>query len=367
MSKTHVPFNDLHFMHNDIRNQLDSAYAAVIDRSIYILGNECSSFEKEFAAYCGTKHCVGVASGLDAITLLLKAYGIGQGDEIIIPSNTFIATALAVSSTGATPVLVEPDIQSYNIDPNKIEERITTKTKAIIAVHLQGLAADMKSIMHIAKKYQLKVIEDSAQAHGAIYHGTKTGNLGDAAAFSFYPGKNLGALGDGGCITTNDPILAEKVRCLANYGSDYKYHHIYKGVNSRLDELQSAFLRVKLLNLDKWNAYRQHVAQQYLNGIINPNIILPLGSTASHSHTYHVFAIRSKKRDQLESYLKALNIETVKHYPIPIHKQLAYSELNNYSLPIAEEISSTILSIPMFYGISDDQINYVIEALNNFE
>lgn len=363
-----IPFADFAPMHNEIRAQLDSAYNKVMDSNYFIQGNECSQFEDEFAAYCDAKYCIGVATGLDALYLILKAMGIGANDEVIVPSNTFIATALAVSYVGATPVFVEPDISTYNIDVERIENSISDKTKAIIAVHLQGRPADMDSINAIAKKHGLKVIEDAAQAHGTRYKGRKVGTLSDAAGFSFYPGKNLGALGDGGCVVTNNKEIADKVRALGNYGSDYKYHHIYKGTNSRLDELQAAFLRVKLPMLDKWNEDRKRIAEKYLSGINNDMIKLPVKATDEYDHVYHVFVIRCEKRDELETYLKENGIATVKHYPIAMHMQDAYADLNIAPglLPIAEEISRTVLSIPMYYGMKDEQIEYVIEKLNAF-
>lgn len=355
-------------MHNEIRQELDSAYNRVLDKSYFIQGDECRKFEEEFAEYCGVKYCVGVATGLDALFLILKAMNIGNGDEVIVPSNTYIATALAVSYTGAKPIFVEPEIETFNINPSRIEEKITSNTKAIITVHLQGRTANMEAINVIAKKHNLKVIEDAAQAHGAKYKGKKAGSLGDAAGFSFYPGKNLGALGDGGCVTTNDKALADKVRALGNYGSDYKYHHIYKGVNSRLDEIQAAFLRVKLPNLDRWNEDRRATAKKYFEGIKNPLIKLPLKSTDEFEHIYHVFVIRCDKRDELEKYLNDNGIGTVKHYPIPMHEQECYKDLGikHGELPIAEEISRTVLSIPMYYGMTDEEINYVIEVINKF-
>ena len=363
-----VPFATFFPMHNEIRKDLDNAYTQVLDRSYFIQGEECTKFEEEFAAYCGAKYCIGVATGLDALWLVLKAMGIGKGDEVIVPSNTYIATALAVSFVGATPVFVEPTIETYNIDVTKIEEKINENTKAIIAVHLQGRAADMDVVNAIAKKHNLKVIEDAAQAHGTKYKGRKVGTLGDATGFSFYPGKNLGALGDAGCVITNDKELAEKVRALGNYGSDYKYHHIYQGTNSRLDEMQAAFLRVKLPHLDKWNADRKRIAEKYLNGIKNPLIKLPLASTDEYEHIYHVFVIRCDRRDELEKYLNDSGIGTVKHYPIPMHLQEAYKELalKQGDLPIAEEISNTVLSIPMYYGMTDKEVEYVIEVVNKF-
>lgn len=364
-----VPFATFLPMHNEIRKDLDNAYNQVLYRSHFIQGEECTKFEEEFAAYCGAKYCIGVATGLDALWLVLKAMGIGKGDEVIVPSNTYIATALAVSFVGATLVFVEPTIETYNIDVTKIEEKINENTKAIIAVHLQGRAADMDVVNAIAKKHNLKVIEDAAQAHGTKYKGRKVGTLGDAAGFSFYPGKNLGALGDAGCVVTNDKELADKVRALGNYGSDYKYHHIYQGTNSRLDEIQSAFLRVKLPHLDKWNADRKRIAKKYLEGINNPLIKLPLASTEEYEHIYHVFVIRCDRRDELEKYLNENGIGTVKHYPIPMHLQEAYKELGlkQGDLPIAEEISNTVLSIPMYYGMTGEEVEYVINVINKFE
>lgn len=363
-----IPFVSFVPMHNEIRKELDAAYAKVMDSNYFIQGTECAKFEEEFAEYIGSKYCIGVANGLDAIYLILRAMGIGAGDEVIVPSNTYIATALAVSYTGATPVFVEPTMETYNIDVTRIEEKITDKTKVIIPVHLQGRAADMDAVNAIAAKYGLKVIEDSAQAHGAKYKGTKIGTLSDAAAFSFYPGKNLGALGDGGCVTTNDKELADKIRAIGNYGSDVKYHHIYMGTNSRLDEIQAAFLRVKLAKLDKWNEARREIAARYLSEINNPLIKLPLATSDEYEHVYHVFVIRCDKRDELEAYLKDRGIGTVKHYPIPMHLQPAYSELNipQGALPIAEEISNTVLSIPMYYGMTDEEIGYVIDTINAF-
>ena len=363
-----IPFADLRPMHDEIRADLDSAYKKVMDNSWFIQGKELEAFEKEFAEYVGVKNCIGVATGLDALYLVLKAYGIGAGDEVIVPSNTFIATSLAVSYAGATPVFVEPVLETFNIDASRIEDAITPKTKAIMAVQLQGRCCDMDEINRIAKAHGLKVIEDAAQAHGAKYKGKMAGALGDAAGFSFYPGKNLGALGDGGCVTTNDDELAAKVRALGNYGSDYKYHHIYKGTNSRLDEMQAAFLRVKLPHLDKWNENRRQIAARYLAEIKNPLIKLPLPTDDDYEHIYHVFVIRCDKRDELEKYLSDNGIHTVKHYPIPMHLQGAYADLQmrEGSLPIAEEISRTVLSIPMYYGMTVEQVDYVIEKLNEF-
>ena len=364
-----VPFVSFDSMHNEIRMQLDNAYKFVMDSNYFIHGQACVQFEKEFADYCGVKYCIGVGNGLDALMLILRAMEIGIGDEVIVPSNTYIATALAVSYVGATPVLVEPHIETFNINTDLIEEKITEKTKAIIAVHLQGRPADMDSINSIAKKHNLRVIEDAAQAHGAKYKGKKVGSLGDAAGFSFYPGKNLGALGDSGCVTTNNKVIADKVRALGNYGSDYKYHHIYKGVNSRLDEMQAAFLLVKLKQLDNWNVERRRIAARYLSEIKNPLITLPKASNEDYEHVYHVFVIRCKERDRLEAYLKENGIGTLKHYPIPMHFQGAYKDLDlkEGDLPIAEENSRTVLSIPMYYGMTDEEVSTVIKIINCFE
>ena len=364
-----IPFVDLTPMHKEIKKELDQAYNRVVYReSNFILGKECSLFEKEYAKYVGAKHCVGVASGLDALYLSLKALDIKKGDEVIIPSNTFIATALAVSYVGATPVFVEPTIETYNIDVSKIEEKITKRTKCIIPVHLQGRPADLKPILKIAKKYKLHVIDDAAQAHGTKYKGKRIGSLTEITCWSFYPGKNLGALGDAGCITTNNKKLADKIRILGNYGSDYKYHHILKGNNSRLDELQAAFLRVKLKKLDKWNNARKKLATRYIKEVKNPLIKMPLRPTSDFDHIYHVFSIRCKKRNNLEKYLNKHGISTVKHYPIPMHLQKAYKELSlkKTSFPISEEISDTQLSIPIYYGLKKEEQTYIIKLLNNF-
>lgn len=360
-----IPFSTVEMMHNEIEAEMLEKFQEVYENHWFIQGKEVDKFEEEFAAYCGTKYCVGCGNGLDALYLILRAYGIGKGDEVIVPSNTYIATALAVSYTGAMPVFVEPRLESYNINPEEIEQKITGKTKAIIAVHLYGQPAEMEEIIKLARKYQLKVIEDSAQAHGAVYQGKRTGSLGDAAGFSFYPGKNLGALGDGGAVVTDDQELADKVRALGNYGSDYKYHHIYQGNNSRLDEVQAGLLRVKLKELERWNKERVRIAQRYLTEITNPDIILPVTGKDS-THVYHIFAVRCKARDALEKYLQEKGIGTNKHYPIPIHLQGAYSELHipEGALPLAEEISKTQLSLPMYYGMTEEQISYVIDALN---
>lgn len=364
-----IPFATVKNIHLEIQHEMQKKFEEVYNKHWFIHGEEDKEFEKEFATFCNTKYCIGCGTGLDAISLILKAMGIGNGDEVIIPSNTFIATALAVSYAGATPVLVEPNIETYTINPSIIEEKITKKTKAIIAVHLYGRVADMDSILEIAHKYQLNVIEDAAQAHGATYKDRIVGSLGDAAAFSFYPGKNLGALGDGGAITTNNLELADKIRMLGNYGAKEKYHHEYLGTNSRLDELQAGFLRIKLSHLREWNDERSRIANQYLKGITNNKIILPLPSDSEYYNVWHLFVIRTKYRDELEKYLEKRGIGTTKHYPIPIHKQGAYknTSLIKENLPIAEEISKTVLSIPMYNGMRNEEIRYVIESINDFK
>ena len=368
MGKMTVPFASFKPMHTELREQLDRAYHRVMDSSRFILGEECKAFEAEFAAYCGAECCVGVANGLDALVLILKAMEIGAGDEVIVPANTFAATALAVTYAGAKPVFAEPEPASFNMDPDRLEAAITDRTKAIIPVHLQGRPADMDRILQVAGKYRLKVIEDAAQAHGVRYKGSKVGTLADAAAFSFYPGKNLGALGDGGAVVTNDCALADKVRSLANYGSARKYFHSYKGVNSRLDELQAAFLRVKLTQLDKWNEARAAIAKQYFAGIANGKIVLPLMPDADFGHIYNVFAIRCRERDALEKYLGDHGVGTVKHYPVPVHLQECYADLGHKrgDFPIAEEIADTVISLPMFCGMTDQQVQYVTDVINRF-
>lgn len=365
--KMYVPYASVKEMHQEIQNDIRMKFDEVYRRNWFIQGEELNKFEEEFASYCDSSFCIGCGNGLDALVLILKAYGIGAGDEVILPSNTFIATALAVIYTGAVPVFSEPDLSDYTMDVHKIEEKITEKTKAVIAVHLYGQPADMDAILAVSKKYGLKLIEDAAQAHGAFYKGRKTGSLADAAGFSFYPGKNLGALGDGGAVVTNDQKLAEKVRALGNYGSDYKYHHIYQGMNSRLDELQAAFLRIKLSKLDRWNERRREIAEMYVNMINNPLVILPYVRKDCES-VYHIFAVRCKERALLERYLNEKGVGTNKHYPIPMHLQKAFSELGfqRGDFPIAEEISDTELSIPLYYGMSQKQVEYVADCINSF-
>ena len=362
-----VPFSDFRPLEKEIESKLKVAFERVLTNSWYIKGEEDVQFEKAFAEYCGSRNCVGVGNGLDALMLSLKALEIGKGDEVILPANTYIATALAVSYVGATPVLIDADITTYNLDLKLVEQAITDRTKAIIPVHLYGRPCDMDAIMEIAHKHELYVVEDCAQAHGAVFKGRKVGTFGDVAGFSFYPGKNLGALGDAGAVLTNNDELAERVRCLGNYGSEKKYHHSYLGNNSRLDELQAAFLSVKLEILDKTNTFRKNVANRYLSEIRNQEVILPAINQDSES-VWHVFAIRSNRRDELKRYLEEKGIITNIHYPIPIHLQKCYKDLGHHKgdYPVAEEISTSELSIPMYYGMKDEEITYVIDAINGF-
>lgn len=361
-----IPFLDLKKLNAQYAQELKKAAARVIDSGWYINGKEVTTFEKDFAAYCGVRYCIGVSNGLDALKLILRAYEIGPGDEVIVPSNTYIASILAISEVGATPILVEPTIESYNLDPNLIESKITSSTKAILVVHLYGLVAEMTPIIEFAKKHQLKVIEDAAQAHGAIYNGKRVGSLGDAAGFSFYPGKNLGALGDAGAITTNDDELAEKLLALRNYGSKKKYENIYKGYNHRLDEMQAALLQVKLPCLDMDNEKRRIIANKYLEEIVNSNIILPKKPENAEQTVWHVFVIRTKERDRLQEYLLDNCIQTVIHYPIPPHKQEAYIEMKEERFPISEQIHSEILSIPISPVQTIEDTEKIIKIINKF-
>ncbi|MGL4604025.1 MAG: DegT/DnrJ/EryC1/StrS family aminotransferase [Iodobacter sp.] len=357
-----IPFLDLKAINQVHRTELIEAFTRTLDSGWYIMGKELKQFEASFAEYCGAEHCIGVSNGLDALHLILRAYGIGAGDEVIVPSNTYIATWLAATYAGATPVPVEPVERTYNLDPALIEAAITPKTKAIIVVHLYGQPADMDPIMAIAEKHGLKVIEDGAQAHGASYKGKKVGTLGHAAGFSFYPGKNLGALGDAGAVTTNDADLAEKVRVLLNYGSKVKYHNEVQGYNCRLDELQAALLAVKLPFLDKETQRRKEIAEQYNAGLKGFPLLLPV-VISDASSAWHVYVVRVEKRDQFQKDLAAKNIGTVIHYPIPPHQQPAYSEFNQLSFPIAEVIHQQVISLPMGPTMSDEEVQEVIAAV----
>ena len=364
-----ISFLDLKGLNAQYRAELIEACSRVIDSGWYIQGNECKEFDKEFASYCGTKYAIGVANGLDALILILRAYkemGImSNGDEVIVPSNTYIASILAISQNNLVPVLVEPDINTYLLDSSKIEEKITSKTKAILPVHLYGQTCEMDAINEIAKKHNLKVIEDSAQSHGAYFQDKKSGNLGDASGFSFYPGKNLGALGDGGAVTTNDEELANTIKALGNYGSHKKYENLYKGVNSRLDELQAAMLRVKLRYLDNEVEKRIDIANYYLENIKNESIILPTIRN-ENNHVWHLFVIRTTKREELQKYLLDNGIQTLIHYPIPPHKQNAYQEWNSESYKISEQIHDEILSLPISGIQSFEDTQKIVKVINDF-
>ncbi len=360
-----IPFLDLKSPYNELKEELDGAYHRVMDSGWYILGKEVELFENEYAAYCGTDYSIGVGNGLDALHLILRAWDIGPGHEVIVPSNTYIATWLAVSYAGATPVPVEPDKLSCNIDSELIEQAITDKTRAIMPVHLYGQPADMEAILHVAEKYDLKVIEDAAQSQGALYKGRRSGSLGHAAGHSFYPGKNLGAFGDGGAVTTNDDQLAERVQALRNYGSKKKYYNDYKGFNSRLDEMQAAFLRVKLKKLDEWNERRRVIAKYFLNELKDiPDLILP-SVIDSAEPVWHLYVIRHPHRDQLQHKLSLEGIGTLIHYPVPPHLSEAYADegLALDSMPIAEEMAATVLSLPIGPHLSKDQAQQIVASV----
>jgi len=365
-----VEFLELKSTYFELKSEIDRAVVGVLESGRYILGENVESFEKEFARYCGSKYCVSVGSGLSALELILKAYGIGPGDEVIVPSNTYIATVLAVSNAGATPVFVEPDKNTYNIDPSGIESNITKNTKALIAVHLYGQTADIEKIKPICKSHGLKLIEDAAQAHGAEHRAVKAGSLGDAAGFSFYPSKNLGAFGDGGAVTTGDESVAGFIRLAANYGSDKKYYNPIKGVNSRLDEVQAAVLRVKLKYLDKWNAQRAELARYYmehLNPRNNKDFIKPhCGS--GNKHVWHLFVVRTSKRRELIAHLDKHSIGYLIHYPVPPYQQGAYKELShlNERFCLTSKLSDQILSLPMGIHLTEEHLDYTCRVINDF-
>lgn len=370
-----IKFLDLQKINLTHKGEIEDAILKIFHSGWYILGEAVDKFEKNFASFCGVKHCIGVSNGLDALILILRAYiemGLmKEGDEVIVPANTYIATILSITHNKLKPVLVEPNIETYNIDPSLIEEKITAKTKAIMPVHLYGQCADMDAINSIAKKYNLLVIEDAAQAQGASYNGVRTGNLGDAAGFSFYPGKNLGALGDAGAVTTNDDKLAETIKALRNYGSHKKYYNLYKGYNNRLDEIQAAILNVKLKYLDEENQRRRNIANYYCSNIKNEKIILPIDHSSLNiehylSHIWHLFVIRTTERDKLQQYLTDKGIQTVIHYPVPPHKQPAYKEWNELSFPITENIHNAVLSLPISPMMTNDEINYVVKVMNEY-
>lgn len=360
-----ISFLDLSQINNRFRDEIDFRFKKILDKGHYLQGEQNELFCEHFAQFCGTKFAVGVANGLDALNLIIRAHGYGAGDEIIVPANTYIATILAISENGCTPVLVEPDINTYNIDPDKIEAAITPKTRAIMVVHLYGQAVQMQKVWEIAKKHGLKVFEDCAQAHGAFYQNKRVGNLSDAGAFSFYPGKNLGCMGDGGAVVTNDENVYKKVKALANYGSDRKYHHIYKGTNSRLDELQAAVLDVKLPHLDADNARRREIASYYRKNITNPLIILPQ-TYEEEAAVWHVFVVRTRERDRFQQYLANKGVQTIIHYPTPPHKQEAYAEWNDRSYPISEEIHRTIISLPISPVMTGAEIEEIVRIVNEY-
>ncbi|MBR2833501.1 MAG: DegT/DnrJ/EryC1/StrS family aminotransferase [Bacilli bacterium] len=360
-----IPFSTFKNLHDELKPEIMHKFESIYESGWFIQGKEVKKFENNFAKYIGCKYCIGVGNGLDAIKLALLALGIGEGDEVIVPSNTFIATVLAISQVGATPILVDPDMETYNISYKNIKKYITDKTKAIIVVHLYGQSADMDEIMEIVKENNLFLIEDCAQAHGAIYKDKKVGSFGDISCFSFYPGKNLGALGDGGAVVTDNKKYDYIIRTLANYGSDKKYHHIYKGFNSRLDELQAGFLNVKLDHIDEMIKERCRIADKYLNGINNKKILLPVIKN-DRNHVWHIFAIRIKNRDEFQRYLKDNEIDTLVHYPISIAKQKAYLNDRLNDLDGANIISLEELSLPLYYGMSDEEIEYVIDVINRF-
>lgn len=365
-----IKFLDLQKVTSYYEPELSQAIQKVVNSGLYLLSEEVESFENRFANYCGVRYCVGVGNGLDALRLIFRAYiemgVINEGDEVIVPANTYIASILSISENRLKPVLVEPDMGTYNIDPEKIESSITEKTKAVLIVHLYGHCAYNDKIKKIASKYSLKIIEDSAQAHGAMYRGVKTGALGDASGFSFYPGKNLGALGDAGAVTTSDEELARLVRSIANYGSSKKYVNACKGINSRLDELQAAILNCKLKYLDRDNAKRREISKIYREEIKNPNIILP-STVNEEEHVWHIFAIRTKNRDLLQTYLKGKGVQTLIHYPIPPHKQAAYKEWNNLKLPITEKIHREELSLPISQILSIPVADELVDIINEYQ
>ncbi len=360
-----IKFLDLKKINDRYKKEFLRTSAKILDSGWYILGKNVEQFEKDFANFCGTKYAIGVANGLDALILILKALGIGKGDEVIVPANTYIATILAVVANGAKPVFVEPKIETYNLNPDLIEKKITKKTKAILAVHLYGLVSDIDKISEIAKKHNLYLIEDSAQSHGAIYNGKKSGSFGIASGFSFYPGKNLGALGDGGAITTNSKNLYDKLKALRNYGSHIKYENIYKGFNSRLDEFQAGVLITKLKHLDSDNKARISIAKMYEDGINNPKIVKPL-FVNDGSCVWHLYVIRCKNRDKLKNYLAENSIETLIHYPIPPHKQEALKEYSKKKLPITEKIHKEVLSLPISPIMKKSEVEFIIKKLNEF-
>jgi dTDP-4-amino-4,6-dideoxygalactose transaminase len=368
MTKMNIPFLSFASMNREIKDEILSTFEDFFDSSWYILGENVKKFENEYAEFNHVSHCVGVSNGLDALHIALRCLNIGEGDEVIIPSNTYIATALAISYVGATPIFVEPNINTYNINPANIENAITDKTKAIMPVHLYGQACEMDAIMKIAKKYKLFVVEDNAQSQGATFAGKLTGSWGDINGTSFYPGKNLGALGDAGAITTNSKDLAEKAKVLRNYGSEKKYYNEVIGYNMRLDECQAAFLSVKLPKLDEWTKLRIEIAKWYDDDLKNiSGLILPITAEEA-SHVYHLYVVRVKKRDELQKYLTENGISTLIHYPIPPHLQEAYKHLGHKkgSFPVAEKIADSVLSLPMWPGMKQVEVEYICNVIKNY-
>ncbi len=364
-----IKFLDLQKINSEYKTKLQEQFNGFLDLGWYILGDEVKKFESNFAAYCGSKHCIGVANGLDALILIFRAYKelgkLKSGDEVIVPANTYIASIIAIIQNDLVPVLVEPRLDTYNLNPSEIKKHITPKTKAILAVHLYGQLAEMTAINQLAKTYNLLVIEDAAQAHGATLDGRKAGNLSDAAGFSFYPGKNLGALGDAGAITTQDDLLAKTLFSLRNYGSEEKYKNEYIGLNSRLDEIQAGFLSIKLVDLDYQNQKRREIAQRYLSEVKNPKIILPLYDY-SETHVFHLFVIRTANRQQLQEYLYKHQIQTLIHYPIAPHKQQALTHFSDLLLPITEKIHREVLSIPLSHVLTEAEVSEIIARLNQY-
>lgn len=361
-----IKFLDLKRINMRFFDEFNEAFINVQTSGYYLNAQKTNLFEKNFADYCNVKYCKSCSSGLSALELIIKAFDFKNGDEIIVPANTYIATIWAIAHNGCTPVFVEPDINTMNIDVNKIEEKITSKTKAILVVHLYGQAVEMQKVWELAQKYNLKVIEDSAQAHGAEYKGRKTGNLSDAAGFSFYPSKNLGAIDNGGCVTTNDKELSDKIEALANYGSHKKNHHIYDGTNSRLGEIQADILNIKLKYLDSDNEKRRRISKIYRENIKNPLIIVP-DTYNENAHVWHLFVIRTQKREILQQYLNDNGIETAIHYPIPPYKQECLKEYSNQNLPISDSMHDSVLSIPMSPCLTDLEVKYIVEKLNQFK
>lgn len=365
-----IKFLDLQKINEQYSEDFKEAFDRVLKSGWFILGKEVQNFENEFAAYCGSKYCVGVANGLDALILILEGYKemglMKEGDEVIVPSNTYIASILAISKANLVPVLVEPDKNTFLLDPLKIEEKITSKTKAILPVHLYGRLCDMKSISAIAAKHNLKIIEDSAQSHGAIQNNKRSGNLGDASGFSFYPGKNLGAIGDAGAITTNDKELTETIKALRNYGSHKKYENLYQGINSRLDELQAALLTVKLKYLDEETEVRRKIAERYDLEIKNTKVKLPLLPLNRLEHAWHLYVIQVSDRETVQQFLADNGVQTLIHYPIPPHKQQAYKEWNNLSYPISEKVHHDVLSLPISPVMTEEEVKRVIDSINAY-